>query len=129
MVEQLQLYKTPAIIRDMKQVFFYVQVSANSTIQSPLEIYTNKGKSYTTGAGVIEPYAVNPYYTPLGTKRKFRVWEQVNSLLDLRVPDDKYFMELKLDEAQIEADTAGWVSQRDLQPVATNNPGEYAVER
>jgi hypothetical protein len=145
LMQQLQLYKTPAIIRDMKQVFFYVEAFANTTTTSFYDIYTNRGRTYYTGGNLGAPgllgelAKVPPYYCPIGTKRKFRLWEQMNSLMDVRVPKDKYVFEIHLVEAQVESDPSNWIKQRDyeaiprqgttLPPAGGKGPNDYNLDR
>ncbi len=134
--QQLQLYKTPAIIRDVKQVFLYVQAFSNTTTTSPLRIFTNAGRQYMEGtwnapvpANAIVPDSVPPYYMPIGTKRRFRIWEQVNNLLDVRIPQDKYMYEISLVEAQIESDPTNYSLQRNLVGIKDDTTGKYTVNR
>ena len=132
MMEQLMLYKTPATIRDMKQVFFYVSTFANTLSENPLDIFTNKGRNYVSASDPTQTevlYNVAPYYAPIGTKRQFNIWNQVSHLLDVRVPKDKYFLEISLVEAQIDADPSAWVQQRNLVGIATGTANDYDVYR
>jgi hypothetical protein len=111
---QLALYKTPATIRDMRQVFFYLQLNADTTTLNPITLFTNKNLTFST-----PPPTVNPYYLPIGTRRPFLVGERVNELIDLRVPKDKYVVEINLIEAQIEANTRNWTNIVELIEVDT----------
>ncbi len=127
LVQQLQLYKTPAIIRDTKQVFFYVQCFANTTQISPYRLFTNKSNVYAAAGGtppndIIQPLDVPSYYCPIGTKRKFKIWEQVNSLIDIRVPKDKYYLDISMVEAQVEASPESWTKQRNFAKVPPSPP-------
>lgn len=139
--QRLQIYKTPATIRDVKQVFLYVQAFADTTTTSPLQLFTNAGRQYITGTYenpdsppvLIDPLRVPSYYMPIGTKRKFEIWEQVNSLRDLTIPDDKFMIEISLVEAQIESDPLNWTTQRNLVGIKDTRPadtfGYYTINR
>jgi hypothetical protein len=99
--EMLTLYKAPAAIRDMKQVFFYVDANANTTSLDPLILQYN----VPTALGLP---TTSTYYAGLGTSRSFNIADKVNELLDIRVPKDKYVIEINLAECVIEADPEGW---------------------
>lgn len=128
LIQQLQLYKTPAIIRDMKTVFFYMNVFANSTTVNPVRLFDNYNKTFLDPALV--PITMNDvpnYYLPVGTKRRFNIGEQVNSLLDLTIPKDKYFLEINLVECQIEADPSNWTKIPNNTIIPRPNPDELVV--
>lgn len=100
--EMLALYKSPATIRDLKQVYFYVTADANVTQINPLQMRFN------VPMGLIGDPEVNMYYGPLGTTRQFNIMDKINDLLDIRVPKDKYVIEINLAECVIEGDASGW---------------------
>ena len=113
----LALYQTPATIRDMKQTFFYSSVEANLTNLHFWQIFYNKIISATQQPPPPTPPIPVPeydetskfaYYAPLGTTRTLDISKYINDLLDIRVPKDKYFIELNLVECTIEADPSGW---------------------
>jgi hypothetical protein len=104
LTNMLTLYKAPASIRDMKQVYFYVQAQSTTTNLPPLEVMYN----------VIDPLQPrNFYYAPIGTTRQFDICSKVNDLLDIRVPKDKYVIEINLVECGLECDTTGWITTAD----------------
>jgi hypothetical protein len=145
--EQLQnmlmLYKTPATIRDMKQTFFYVQLDSEISQVHPLRMYNPRYLVPPAGVGNFNygninlneafngvKYAGNPWYLPIGTTRKLDISKRVNELLDIRVPKDKYVVELNLVECNIESDASGWraipdyvFQYTDFTPVPVN-PGD-----
>lgn len=126
--QQLQIYKTPAIIRDTKSVFFYVQIFANSTTISPLLWFQPAGTLFKSPTvNPIDLAQQSYYYAPIGTKRKFNIGEQINSLLDLRIPKDKYMVEINLSECQMETDPTNWVKQPDLDARLDPADGRYLV--
>lgn len=100
--EMLTLYKSPATIRDLKQVFFYISADANITIVSPLQMRFNVSAN-SAGQG-----PTTMYYAPIGTTRQFNIIDKINDLLDIRVPKDKYVIEINLAECAIESDPSGW---------------------
>ena len=95
----LALYKSPATIRDMKQVYFYCSVEANTTLIEPMSLRYN-----VTSASIQNQL----YYAPIGTTRELNIVDKVNDLLDIRVPKDKYVIEINLVECVIEADAGNW---------------------
>ena len=122
LLQQLMLYKTPAIIRDTKVVYFYVNVFANTITINPLRVY-HPNRIFEQPLGT--PVTLNDcpnYYAPLGTTRKFNIGEQVNSLMDLVIPQDKYYLEINLVEAQIEADPSNYIKIPNdfITPIDTN---------
>lgn len=135
--ELLTLYKTPATIRDMKQTFFYLQLDSDISQVHPLRLYTpyyydsisgnkvnwNWGNinlvqrtTTTTPPAVgdltadinLPKYAGNPWYLPIGTTRTMDISAKINELLDIRVPKDKYVVELNLAECNIESDPSNF---------------------
>jgi hypothetical protein len=134
LVAQLQLLKTPAIIRDTKQVFLYVQCFANTTTKSPYKTFINRNNTYVAVGGTppndtVAPFDVPPYYCPIGTKRRFRIWEQVNDLIDVRIPKDKYYLDINMVEAQVEANPENWTKQRHFTKDPTATPNEFELRR
>lgn len=117
--QELQLYKAPATIRDLKTVFLYIQINADTTTLNPITLFDNKSLIWNPIEGE-QPPRVAPYYLPIGTKRPFQVGEAVNSLLDLRIPKDKYVVEINMVEAQIESNPTNWT----LIPESRPNFGE-----
>lgn len=135
---QLALYKPVATIRDMQEVFMYINVSSDTTCIDPIRLMqfpsysdsrvtVNAGLPYwdllngdqLTGATIGDPITQNPiaqlpfmagvpWYLPIGTQRRFNIANLINSLCDIRVPRDKYVFEINLAECQLESDTAGW---------------------
>ena len=71
--EILSLYKQPAMIRDMKQVFFYTEASSTLTNVNPLTILT----------GLEVPLSVDQfstpsyYYAPIGTTRRLDIIQKI----------------------------------------------------
>lgn len=122
LAKQLALYKVPATIRDLKQTFFYVQVNSTTTNFDPIELFTNKDINF-----VPQLPRTAYYYAPIGTTRPFLVGEAVNSLLDIRVPKDKYVIEIQLVEVQIESDPANWLNIADL--ALFDDSGTFSAER
>lgn len=129
---RLALYKTLATVRDTKQVFIYVSIFANQITINPLRVLNPNlifENPIDTEVTLVD---VAPYYAPLGTTRNFRIGEQINSLLDLTVPKDKYFIEINLAEAQIEADPSNFIRQPNLD-ISTisdpTNPNRRLVEQ
>lgn len=100
LTNMLTLYKAPASIRDMKQVYFYCQVEANTTDISPLKLQYNI-------TDVQDRQQL--YFAPIGTERQINIVDKVNDLLDIRVPKDKYVLEINLVECVIEADTSSYI--------------------
>lgn len=115
--QQLALYKPVATIRDMKQTFFYAGVSAGICWVHPLRFLSptplwNWGNINTPPDG-LNPnpkYVANPWYLPIGTERKLDISNVVNELLDIRVPKDKYVLEINLVECNIETDPSNWTA-------------------
>lgn len=134
LAQQLALYKPVATIRDMKQVYFYAGVNAGICwvhplrFLNPVDKFTGNpwswGDIMNTAAGNPFPkFVSNPWYLPLGTERKLDISNIVNDLLDIRVPKDKYLLEINLVECNIETDTANWQRIPDfvfIQPVDTS---------
>ncbi len=114
LANMLTLYKAPASIRDLKQVYFYVQASSNLTDQDPNE----QMYGIDFGLGVDERARLrvqNPdYYSMLGTTKQINIGKIVPDLLDIRVPKDKYLLEINLTECTIEADTSNWKKVKDF---------------
>lgn len=109
--EMLTLYKSPATIRDMKQTFFYVSAESNTTDLNPLVLFYNIDT-----AGFTPTYpnsGQQNYYAPIGTTRTFNIADKVNDLMDIRVPKDKYVVEINLAECVIEADPEGYAKIED----------------
>jgi hypothetical protein len=122
----LTLYKQPATIRDMKQVYFYTEVRSVLTNIEPARFFYSQW--FQVGERPINPILPAPpddvihqtsrsfYFGNIGTSKEFDISEKVNSLLDVRVPKDKYVFEINLAECTIETDPSGW----------TNNP-DYGI--
>ena len=120
----LTLYKQPATIRSMQQVFFYVESVADLVYFDPLTYYWGLDPLFYTGT-VVEPpttmdldrypfaFMRNPWYGFIGTKKRLNIIDKVNGLLDIRVPKDKYVFEINLAEAVIEADPENWTNLPD----------------
>ena len=117
----LTLYKQPATIRDMKQTYFYCGASSNLTNVDPIiHLYdfdilqylppgTNLPK-ITNLASIAKSY----YYARIGTTRKLDISSLVNDLIDIRVPKDKYVVEINLAECTLEVDSEGWQNNPDF---------------
>lgn len=116
----LTLYQTPATIRDMKQVFFYTGVNSTITNVNFWEVFYNNTNKFSTNA--YDQYSKSVYFAPLGTTRTMDISAKINDLLDIRVPKDKYFIELNLVECTIEADTTGWTTIPDRVVPNSANP-------
>ena len=103
LANQLALYKAPATIRDMKQTYFYVSALSDLINIDPL--------LYRYGIEVGQPSSSKHlYYGNLGTTRRFNIADKVNELIDIRVPKDKYVIEINLVECAIEADIDNWAA-------------------
>lgn len=114
----LALYKSPATIRDMKQVFFYKQISSLSTNIDYNYLYYNMPVGVSNIGdpnGPIDNYGENQvgtnavYFANIGTQVQMDISTKVNDLMDIRVPKDKYVVEISLIECTIESDPTGWV--------------------
>ena len=102
LAQQLAMYKSPATIRDMKQTYFYVSALADLINIDPM--------IYRYGLSDGQPIISRAlYYGNLGTVRTFNISDKVNELMDIRVPKDKYVIEINLVECGIEADTSSWL--------------------
>jgi hypothetical protein len=123
--QQLALYKPVATIRDMKQVYFYAGLNAGICWVHPLRFLNPKNPATglvwdwgeitgTTPADPFPKFVANPWYLPIGTERKMDISGIVNDLLDVRVPKDKYVLEINLVECNIETDPTNWVSIPDF---------------
>lgn len=115
LTDMLTLYKAPATIRDMKQVFFYLQATADIGFIHPIRFLQPNGWDWTDyDINANPPNAAIPkttrsfYYLPIGTQREMDISRQVNDLIDIRVPKDKYVIEINLAECNIEADSTNW---------------------
>ena len=127
---QLALYQTPATIRDMKQTFFYLGLSANTTrLNFWRQFYNNTiSSSGPPPTPIYDEYSKFMYYAPLGTTRTMDISRYINDLLDIRVPKDKYFIELNLVECTIEADPSGWTQIPDRVFRDTTGAGDWELE-
>lgn len=107
--QMLALYKSPATIRDMKQTFFYVDAEASTTRLNPLNLFYNyAGKP---PPATLFNYDVKQiYYDRIGTTRTFDISSKIHDLIDIRVPKDKYVVEINLVECVIEGDPSGYMS-------------------
>jgi hypothetical protein len=118
----LTLYQSPATIRDMKQVFFYVQADAQTTNFNPAIVFYNLSDAV---IGVDDRRVNAQYYAPIGTTRSFNISNKVNDLLDIRVPKDKYVIEINLAECVIEADPKAWTGIPDKTLRRNRNIGNW----
>jgi hypothetical protein len=145
----LTLYKQPATIRDMKQVYFYSDVVANLTNIEPLiqQYGVNIAKILPPTSGSLSSAditrALNMYYARIGTTRTLDISSVVSDLIDIRVPKDKYLVEINLAECTLEVDSDSWQSLPDfvirygaaidaapvLPAAAVNGPLEDIVNR
>lgn len=111
----MTLYKNIATIRDVKETFFYIQVVANQLTASPLTYKYPFGQVFVDpNNNAVQLSSVAPYFAPLDTKRVFTIGNQVNSLLDLRIPKDKYVVQIQMIECLIEADPSNWIRQPNI---------------
>lgn len=108
--QMLTLYKNPGTIRETKEVFFYVQVTAPTIVGSWLYATFN---IETPGDTNQQAFSEAPFFGPIGTQVTFDIAEKVNDLLDVRVPKDKYMFDINLVECTIESDTSNWVKKKD----------------
>lgn len=122
--QQLAIYKTPATIRSMKNVYFYVGTEANLIRGHPLWLKSVSGVPIVpndnptiekAGALTEGAFRGGVYYSPLGTEISFDIRSKVNELLDIRVPSDRYIYEITLVEATIESDTDYYSQLPDVQ--------------
>jgi len=123
--EMLMLYKSPATIRDMKQTFFYVEAEASTTRVNPLNLFYNY-----QGEG-IQPNnfrfdILQTYYDKIGTTRAFDISHKVSELIDIRVPKDKYVIEINMVECVIESDPSGYLEVNDEIIARDNNSYQEA---
>lgn len=117
LTNMLTLYKQPATIRDMKQTYFYCGVASNLTFVDPIihqygfdiEDYLTPGTDATSVNSV-----KNGYYSKLGTTRTLNIENLINDLIDIRVPKDKYVVEINLAECVLEVDSKGWQNNPDF---------------
>ena len=111
MDQLLTLFKAPATIRDIKETFLYVTVFANTLSKNPLYYKYPEGTQFVDNT--LTPIAqlpdLPPYYAPLNTTRTFTIGNQINSLLDLRIPKDKYMVQIQMVECLLECDSSNWV--------------------
>lgn len=121
LTQQLALYKPVATIRDMKQVYFYAGANAGISWVHPLRFLNPVLEDVPWNwqeimkVGQSNPkFVANPWYLPIGTERKLDISNLVNDLLDIRVPKDKYVLEINLVECNIESDTANWLTIPDF---------------
>ena len=115
MDQLLTLYKTVATIRDVKETYFYISITANQLSTNPLIYNYPLGTNFVDGT--LTPITLSeqpPYFAPIDTKRTFTIGNQINSLLDLRVPKDKYMVQIQMVEGLIEADSSNWVKSLNL---------------
>lgn len=115
----LALYKAPATIRSTKQVFFYANVEANMTKQPPLDLLYNISDLAATNNSL--------YFAPIGTTRSLNIVDKINDLIDIRVPKDKYMVEIDLVECVIESDPENWQAIPD-RVVRRTGPGAFNIE-
>ncbi len=139
--QQLTLYQPVATIRDMKQVFFYASINSGICWVHPLRFLkprvgavqwnwgnvnanpsTNPAPPDPNDVGVEPQFIANPWYLPMGTERTLDISNIVNDLLDIRVPKDKYVVEINLVECNIESDPTNWVCIPDF--VFVNDGGQ-----
>ena len=133
--QQLALYKAPATIRSMKNVFIYANTCASLVRGHPL--YVRGGLVDQIGIPSNEPGLPTPdlenglnnlamrtsvYYSPIGTELKLDISNLVNDLLDIRVSNDKIVYEINLEEVTLESDTSYWENIPDLQFVQADLP-------
>ena len=128
--QMLTLYQTPATIRDMKQTFFYLGISANTTrLNFWRQFYNNTTPaSAASPTPIFDTYSKFMYYAPIGTTRNMDISQYINDLLDIRVPKDKYFIELNMVECTIEADPSGWSQIPDRVFRDTTGTGVFELE-
>ena len=122
LAQQLMLYKPVATIRDMKQTFFYTSVNAGISFVHPLRFLVPKDypsqdrwqwgdiNTPPDADNPLPKFVANPWYLPLGTTRSMDISNIVDQLTEIRVPSDKYCIEINLVECMIESDTANWLS-------------------
>jgi hypothetical protein len=99
MTNMLNIARTPATIREMKQVYFYVGAESTHVFDPPNKLFY--------GYDGIDPNYVN-YFAPLGTTRQFNISEQIANINDLTLPRDKYLFEINLVECTIDANPSNW---------------------
>lgn len=118
---KLILYKNVASKIEMKKVYFHCQLSAQQTTISPLFIGSElRNNSYTTELPPLPPTVsdvtnVNPYYTPIGTQRKIMLnSEQLRLITGYNISEDRYRIQLSLEEGILVQDTENWTNIRNF---------------